>query len=139
MTEQRINELEAENQRLRAKLARAGVASAPEVNRSVEPRVTITYQKDQNFSFVMASGDELRRLYRIVLARYPQLATRGQQTDEAFGGFCRAFLRVGHLGRDKLNDRYALVSWADDARFWLNDQQIPYPRSKRPLPTFRHV
>lgn len=125
MTDDYTKQLEAENQRLRARLASAGdVSPPPEVNRSVEPRVTITHLPDRNSRFVMPSSDELRRLYRIVLARYPQLATRAQQTDETFDGFCRAFLRVGHLGRDRLNDRYTLVSWADDARFWLNDQQI---------------
>jgi hypothetical protein len=34
--------------------------------------------------------------------------------------------RIGHLGRDKLNEKYALISWVDDAQFWLRDHQI-YP------------
>ena len=95
-----------------------------EAQRAAEPRVTITHLPDRNPSFVMPSDDESRRLHEIVVARYPQLATRSQQVDEAFDGFCRAFLRIGHLGRDKLNDKYMLMSWVDDARLWLNDQQI---------------
>jgi hypothetical protein len=84
------------------------------------------YPLDRNPSFIMPSGDELRRLHEIVIARYPQLASRSQQTEEAFDGFCRAFRRIGHLGRDKLTDKYALISWVDDATFWLRDHQI-YP------------
>jgi hypothetical protein len=98
-----------------------------EVKRVVESRgVTITHLPDQNRAFVMPSGGELRRLDEIVTTRYPQLATHLQQTDEAFDGFCRAFLRIGHLGRDKLNDKLALVTWIDDAALWLRDNQV-YP------------
>jgi hypothetical protein len=104
----------------------------PENRRAAEPRVveprgvTITHLPDRNASFVMPSGDELRRLHEIVVARYPQLASNLQQPGEAFDGFCRAFLRVGHLGRDKLNDKLALVTWIDDAALWLRDNQV-YP------------
>jgi hypothetical protein len=96
-----------------------------ETKRPAEPQcVTITRLLDRNPTFVMPSGDDLRKLYEIVLARYPQLVSRSQQTDEAFHGFSRAFLRIGHLGRDKLNDKYMLSWWVDDARHWLNEQQI---------------
>jgi hypothetical protein len=98
-----------------------------EAKRVVEPRgVTITHLPDRNPAFVMPSGDELQRLHAIVIARYPQLATQVQRTDEALDGFRRAFLRIGHLGRDKLNDQHALVSWIDDAALWLRDNQV-YP------------
>jgi len=100
-----------------------------EAKRVVEPRgVTITQLPDQNPAFVIPSGDELRRLQEIVTARYPQLALNQQQADEAFDGFCRAFLRVGHLGRDNLNDKLALVTWIDDAALWLRDNQV-YPKA----------
>jgi hypothetical protein len=98
-----------------------------EAKRVVEPRgVTITHMPDQNPSFVMPSDDELRRLHEIVIACYPQLATHLQPPGEAFDGFCSAFLRIGHLGRDKLNDKLALVTWIDDAALWLRDNQV-YP------------
>lgn len=96
-----------------------------DAKRAIEPQgVTITHQPDRNPKFIMPSDDELRRLYETVLARYPRLAAYSQQSDEVFDGFRRAFLRIGHLGRDKLNDKYMLMSWVDDARLWLNDQQI---------------
>jgi hypothetical protein len=103
-----------------------------EARRVVEPRgVTITRMPDQNRAFVMPSGDELRRLDEIVIARYPQLATHLQPPGEAFDGFRSAFLRVGHLGRDKLNDKLALVTWIDDAALWLRDNQV-YPSRVTP-------
>jgi len=127
--ERRIKNLEREIVQLRSQLSAAGVPPLAETTRSVEPRgVTITYPLDRNPSFIMPSSDELRRLHEIVIARYSQLATRAQQPNEAFDGFCRAFRRMGHLGRDKLNDKYALISWVDDATFWLRDHQI-YPRT----------
>jgi hypothetical protein len=86
--------------------------------------VTITHLPEQNPSFIMPSGDELRRLYDFVVARYPRFATRSQHANEAFDGFSRAFLRVGHLSRDKLNDKYALVTWVDDATLWLRNNQV---------------
>ena len=43
-----------------------------------------------------------------------------------FAAVRRSFLRIGHLGRDKLNDKYQLAGWTDDAHLWLNHQQI-YP------------
>jgi hypothetical protein len=97
-----------------------------DAKRAIEPQgVTITHLPDRNPSFVMPSDAEFRQLYGIVIARYPRLATRSQQAEETLDGFRRAFLRIAHLGRDKLNDKYTLMSWVDDARHWLNDQQYP--------------
>jgi len=124
--ERRIENLEREIVRLRSELSAGGVAPLPKTTRSLEPRVTITYPQDRNRSFSIPSGDELRRLHKIVIARYPQLATRSEQPDDALEGFGRAFHRIGHLGRDKLNDQYTLMSWVDDATFWMRDHQI-YP------------
>lgn len=86
--------------------------------------VTVTRPPDRNPLFVVPTTDELQRLYEIVMAGYPQLAPRGQQTNEGFDGFRRAFIRIGHLGRDKLNDKYDLLSWVGDAAIWLRDHQI---------------
>jgi hypothetical protein len=98
-----------------------------EAKRVVEHRgVTITPMPDQNPSFVMPSGEELGRLHEIVIARYPQFTTHVQPPGEAFDGFRCAFPRIGHLGRDKLNDKLALVTWIDDAALWLSDNQV-YP------------
>ncbi len=100
--------------------------STPRTNILKEPGgVTITRLPDRNASFAMPSADELRALNHIVLTHYPQLAAN-EEGREAFDGFCRAFLRIGSLGRDKLDDRYALTSWIDNATFWFREQQI-YP------------
>jgi len=29
-----------------------------------------------------------------------------------------------NVGRDKLNDKYMLMGWVDDATFWLRDRQV---------------
>ncbi len=98
-----------------------------DARRLVERRsVTITRLPDRNPSFVMPSDDELRRLYEIVIARYPRLAARSEQAEEALDGFRRAFLRIAHLGRDKLNSKYMLTSWVDDAKAWMRDHEV-YP------------
>jgi hypothetical protein len=81
---------------------------------------------DRNPEFLMPSQDELRRLYRIVLNRYPRLDPQPRGPESAFAGFARCFLRVGHLGRDRLNDEYALESWVDEATCWLRDNEV-YP------------
>ena len=94
--------------------------------RAVEQCVTVTYLPDRNPSFVMPTGDELWQLHEIVVGQHSQLAPRSHQIDEAFDGFCRAFLRIGHLGRDKLNDKYSLSGWIDDGTIWLRDNQA-YP------------
>jgi hypothetical protein len=81
----------------------------------------------QSPSFVMPSEAELRRLYSLVLHRYPRLDYRPRGPETAFGGFCRAFLRLGHLSRGPLNDEYALDSWVDEAVCWLRENEVfPY-------------
>jgi hypothetical protein len=51
-----------------------------ETKRPAEPqRVTITRLPDQNPSLVMPTDNKLRRLHKIVLARYPQVVSRSQQ------------------------------------------------------------
>jgi hypothetical protein len=98
-----------------------------EPRRVVEPPcVTVTRLPDRNPSFVMPSREELQQLYNVVIGHYPQLAPRSQQTEEALDGFWHAFLRIGHLGRDKLNNKYMLSGWVDDAQFWLRDHNV-YP------------
>lgn len=71
-------------------------------------------------------SNELRRLHEVVIARFPQLAPPLRRPDQALAGFGRAFLRLGHLGPDRLNDKHMLTSWVDNAVFWLRDHQI-YP------------
>jgi hypothetical protein len=88
-----------------------------------EPRVY--YPPDLNPSFVMPGESELRRLFQIVTAAYPELAPRRRDPDEAFQYFGHAFFRIGHLGRDdKLNGKYALTWWTDDATWWLKEPRV---------------
>ena len=102
-----------------------GVGRRTNLVQGMEPRgVTIRRPPDGNPLFVMPTTDELQRLHASVIARYPRLAPRSQHIDEDFDGFRRAFLRIGHLGRDKLNDKYALLSWVDNAAIWLRDHHI---------------
>jgi hypothetical protein len=118
--------LEKQVAALKASKPPAENGSARETHATERRGVTITRMPDRNAAFVMPSGDELRRLQEIVIARYPQLASHLQPPGEAFDGFRCAFLRIGHLGRDKLNDKLALVTWIDDAAVWLRDNQV-YP------------
>jgi hypothetical protein len=66
---------------------------------------------------------DLRRLYYLVVGAYPMLEPRRRDPNEAFENFVRVFYRIGHLGRSgKLDGRFDLLSWADDATIWLRNQ-----------------
>jgi signal transduction histidine kinase len=143
-TERRIAELEKEVALLRGKLVGYGYTQpvVPSLPDDAQTRRLIRAMSDQqgsvrevkdvrvyhppgvNPSFVMPSKDELHRLYEITLRAHPQLAPRGRDSGEALQYFSHAFYRIGHLGRDKLESRYDLIGWAEEATIWLRQHGV---------------
>lgn len=70
------------------------------------------------------SAKEFSRLSEIVLARYPQLASRADR--EGFDvQFRVAFQRLLHVGRsDRLDVAHGLDFWTDDCRAFQQQHQI---------------
>ena len=85
----------------------------------------VSYPPDINPQFDPPDSVDLRRLFYLVTNVYPQLAPRGRDEGEAIKYFGYAFHRVGSLGRtDKLESKYALSWWADEATWWLKDRGV---------------
>jgi hypothetical protein len=142
-TERRIAELEKEVALLRGKLAAYGcmqpvLSSLPDdaqtrrLVRAISEQgsvrevkdVRVYHPPDVNPSFVMPSKDELHRLYEITLRAHPQLAPQRRDSGEALQYFTHAFYRIGHLGRDKLESRYDLIGFAEEATIWLRQHGV---------------
>jgi hypothetical protein len=77
-------------------------------------------------SFVRPTEKELRKLYDVVLARYPQLAPRltarwaDDERREHYDGYVWSFERCGYLGRLGAPDTRRYVNhWIAEAKDWL--------------------
>src|SRR5262249_15312019 len=116
--------IENEIQALTAEELRALQADQSRQSREItEPRVH--YPPDINPHFIAPDAVDLRRLYFLVTQLYPQLAPQGRDEGEAIKYFGLAFSRIGSLGRvDKLETRYAVSWWSDEATWWLKDRGV---------------
>jgi hypothetical protein len=121
-TEQRIAQLEAEIAQLKA--GHRDPRAAP-VADQYEQGVRIT-QLVEPSNFVRPTEKELRKLYDIVLAKYPQLVPRlsarwaDDERREHFDGFVWSFERLGYVGRTSAPDTRRYVNhWVEEAKDWL--------------------
>jgi hypothetical protein len=102
----RIEELEVENARLRAALARAGVPDLPAAD--------------------LPSPAQCAALIERVIAKYPALAHRDIPKELYAAQFERAMRWAAFAGRsDKANSKYAVSFWVDECRAWLAKAGFP--------------
>jgi hypothetical protein len=111
MTEQRIKELETENNRLRAMLARAGVSLLPAAD--------------------LPDADQLARLLKMVEQKYPQLKCPEDSDKKQFAHAIRYLAFVYRL--DRPNTLYATSFWVDGCGEWLRSQGIHSEMGLRPF------
>jgi hypothetical protein len=127
----RIAALEAKIASAQAELAaiKAGGKAVPPTQPPRDDRAGVRIvQLVESSNFVWPTPKELRKLYDIVLGKYPQLGPYKDITnpmgsvtaDEHFDGFCSAFERLGYIGRSAAPDHKHYVShWAFEAVEWL--------------------
>ena len=122
--EQKISEMQVELAKLKADPHAAPVPLPLKVS-DEGPRVVLI---EEHTSFVRPTEKELRKLYGIVLAKYPQFTPRAPSTsrwaaDEAreyFEGFTWAFERLGYIGRTIAPDHKHYVDfWSAECCDWL--------------------
>jgi hypothetical protein len=105
MTEQRIRELEAENNRYRAMLRRAGVSLLPAAD--------------------LPNVDELDRLIRMVATKYPCLKCPAGDEPAYREQMARAMSYLVHVYRkDTPDTEHAVSFWIDNCRDFLAAQGI---------------
>jgi hypothetical protein len=111
---------------LEARVAEFAPAPKPALPRYEEPAVRISYPAAKG-DFEMASDAQLKRLLKIVLARFPHLMLKGEITDrdkdKYFDGFRGAFFRLGHMNRidDKLDTSHMNGFWRGECEDWLRE------------------
>jgi hypothetical protein len=116
----RVAELEARLAALEPK-----PAPPPALERYREPAVSIVNVVERG-AFVMATDAQLKSLLKIVLAKFPHLALKGdvitvQDKEKYLDGFRGAFWRLGHMNRidDQLDSSHMNGFWLDESRDWL--------------------
>jgi hypothetical protein len=117
--------IENEIRALTAEELRALQADKSRQSREVT-ETRVHYPPDIAPSFLMPDMVDLRRLFHLVVMAYPQLAPqRDREPEEALKYFGHAFFRIGSLGRvDKLETKYAVSWWADEATSSLKDRGV---------------
>jgi hypothetical protein len=114
---------ENEIRALTAEELRALQADKSQMREVTQP--VVRYPPDLNPLFVMPDQVDLRRLFYLVTMAHPQLAPQGRDEGEALKYFGYAFFRIGSLGHvDKLETKYAVSWWADEATWWLKDRGV---------------
>jgi len=120
-TEQRIAALEAEIAALKA--GKAARFAPPQPVKDEGVRIV---QIVEPSNFVRPTEKELRRLYDVVVGKYPQLAPRlsarweHEQRQEHFDGFIWSFERLGYIGRTAMPDtKHYANFWISECQDWL--------------------
>jgi hypothetical protein len=128
-TESRIATLEAQVAAAQIELAelKAGKAARPVLQpQPVRDEGVRIVQLVEPSNFVRPTTKELRQLYDVVLAKYPQLRPHlsarweDQERKESFDGFIWSFERLGFVGRSAVPDTKHYVNfWISDCQDWL--------------------
>jgi hypothetical protein len=123
----RLAQLEQQAAAITAEIAaiKASKTSPPQPPLDDRAGVRITELVEPS-NFVRPTEKELRQLYEIVLAKYPQLAPHlssrwaDDEKREHFDGFVWSFERLGYIGRTAMPDQKHYVSfWSSECRDWL--------------------
>lgn len=101
------------------------VVTAP---RQEDNRLRVVQLQTTTAGFVMPSMEELRKLFDIVISRYPHLRPqpyrdrfRHDADPDGFLSFCAFFFRIGHLKRtEQPNTKRAIGWWINEAEQFLS-------------------
>jgi hypothetical protein len=125
----RLAELEAQAATLNIEIAKLRAAKPTPPPRPPKDEGVRVFQFVEPSNFVRPTEKELTRLYDIVLAKYPQLASRARPAsrwaaDEAreyFEGFVWSFERLGFIGRTAMPDtkKHYVNFWVTETQDWL--------------------
>ena len=119
-----VADLRARVAELEARVAEFAPAPKPALPRYEEPAVRLSYPAAKG-DFEMASDTQLKRLLKIVFARFPHLMLKGDVTDRDkyiyFDGFKACFYRLGFMNRidNKLDTSRTNGFWKGETEDWL--------------------